>query len=56
MLLKEFAKNPVWDLSDKIRIGEAVGLTPNQVAKWNYDHRKKLGIDTSRSTQHKDRS
>ena len=47
--LREFYKeDPVWDYSKKIEIAVELGMTLNQVSKWNWDHRKKLGISTER--------
>ena len=47
--MKEFYKeDPVWDYSKKIEIAVELGMTLNQVSKWNWDHRKKLGIPTVR--------
>ena len=52
-LMEHFNKNPVWDLRTKILIAESLGMTIGQVAKWNWDHRKKLGLDTSHSKRAK---
>ena len=47
--LKEiFAQDPVWDYSKKITIAEELGMTLQQVSKWNWDHRKKNGVSTVR--------
>ena len=47
--LKEiYAQDPVWDYSKKITIAEELGMTLQQVSKWNWDHRKKNGVSTVR--------
>ena len=46
VLLRQFNRNPKWDYATKIAIAESLGMTLAQVAKWNWDHRKKLGIST----------
>ena len=48
--LKEiYAQDPVWDYSKKITIAEELGMTLQQVSKWNWDHRKKNGVSTIRN-------
>lgn len=48
--LKEiYAQEPVWDYSKKITIAEELGMTLQQVSKWNWDHRKKNGVSTIRN-------
>ena len=47
-LLREFAKKEVWSYADKVRIAQETGMTYHKVSKWNWDHRKKLGLDTQR--------
>ena len=47
-LLKYFNQQPFWDYPTKIAICEKLGMTLAQVSKWNWDHRKKLGIATTR--------
>lgn len=46
-LVAEFSKKQTWTYADKIRISQEVGMTPHKVSKWNWDHRKKLGLDTT---------
>jgi len=46
-LLIHFERNPVWDFATKVALGDQLGMTLAQVSKWNWDHRKKLGIDTA---------
>ena len=47
--LKEiYDQDPVWDYSKKITIAEELGMTLQQVSKWNWDHRKKNGVSTVR--------
>ena len=48
VLLHHFKKQPVWDYAMKIAIGQSLGMTLSQVSKWNWDQRRKLGMDTSR--------
>ena len=48
VLVEEFNKNPKWTYSDKIRIGQRIGMTHHQVAKWNWDYSKKNGVSTKR--------
>lgn len=50
MLLTEFSKKQTWTFADKIRISQEIGMTHQKVSKWNWDHRKKLGLDTKRRT------
>ena len=47
-LLDYFEKDPNWDYATKICIAEKIGMTFSQVSKWNWDHRKKLGMSTER--------
>lgn len=51
VLVEEFRKNPKWTYGDKIRIGAQIGMTHYQVAKWNWDYSKKLGVSTKRQKQ-----
>lgn len=48
ILVSEFQRSNKWSYKDKIRIAEQIGMTFHQVSKWNWDYRKKMGIDTSR--------
>ena len=48
VLLDYFEKDPNWDYPTKICIAEQIGMTFSQVSKWNWDHRKKLGMSTER--------
>ena len=47
-LVAEFEKSNKWSYKDKIRIAELIGMTFHQVSKWNWDYRKKMGVDTAR--------
>ena len=47
-LMMYFLKNPTWDYSEKVAIAAELGMTYNQVSKWNWDQRKKCGITTDR--------
>jgi hypothetical protein len=48
-LRQEFEKDPVkWDIEKCVEIGNNIGMDRQQVSKWNWDHRKKYGFDTSR--------
>lgn len=51
VLLAEFSKKQTWTFADKIRISKEIGMTHQKVSKWNWDHRKKLGLDTKRRTE-----
>ena len=48
VLLEYFEKTQVWDYPTKIKIAEELGMTLSQVSKWNWDHRKKMGVSTQR--------
>ena len=48
ILVAEFEKSSKWSYKDKIRIAEQIGMTFHQVSKWNWDYRKKMGVDTAR--------
>ena len=47
ILRKYFNESPIWDYGLKIRIASEIGMTFNQVSKWNWDHRKRLGMKTN---------
>lgn len=49
VLLQHFNRNPIWDYPTKIAIAEQLGMTFGQISKWNWDHRKKLGMCTTRT-------
>ena len=53
LLVDYFNLNPIWDYETKVRIAEEIGMTFNQVSKWNWDYRKKQGISTARSGKQK---
>ena len=36
-LLEQFEINHDWTFEDKIRFAEHIGMTVNQVSKWNWD-------------------
>ena len=42
-----FKRNPTWDYITKIGICEQLGMTLAQVQKWNWDNKKRLGMETS---------
>ena len=46
-LLEYFTKSPFWDYETRIRIAADCDLTFNQVSKWNWDHRRRLGMKTN---------
>ena len=48
VLLRHFAENPKWSMSKKIAIADEIAMTFHQVSKWNWDHRRKMGISTAR--------
>ena len=48
ILQDEFDRDPNWNFKKKMEIASAIGMTPNQVSKWNWDQRKKLGMSTER--------
>lgn len=48
ILMKYFDKNPNWTYAIKMEIAAQIGMTPNQVSKWNWDQRKKLNMSTER--------
>ena len=48
ILEEAFEQNPNWSMAEKIQIGAKVGMTPSQVGKWNWDHKKKLSMTTDR--------
>jgi hypothetical protein len=47
-LIKMFDKSPIWEYKEKVRIAATIGMTFNQVSKWNWDYRKKCGMSTER--------
>ena len=55
VLLEYFQQKQVWDYPMKIAIAEELNMTLSQVSKWNWDHRKKLGISTERIRPKKSR-
>lgn len=46
-----FQENPDWSYSTKVQIASQIGMTSNQVSKWNWDQRKKLGMSTQRRSK-----
>ena len=48
ILMNYFDKNPNWTYAIKMEIAAQIGMTPNQVSKWNWDQRKKLNMSTER--------
>ena len=53
ILKKYFDESPIWSYEHKVAIAQEVGMTFNQVSKWNWDHRKNLGISTTRDRKKK---
>lgn len=49
ILIAHFNRRPVWDYAEKVAIAEELNMTFGQVSKWNWDHRKKMGVSTKRS-------
>ena len=47
VLLEYFEQKQVWDYPMKIAIAEELNMTLSQVSKWNWDHRKRLGMQTN---------
>ena len=48
-LLKEyFQQEPVWAYAKKMSIADEIGMTVNQVSKWNWDERRLNNMSTSR--------
>ena len=54
ILIQHFKRKSVWDYAEKVAIAEELGMTFGQVSKWNWDHRKKLGMHTKRPKGKKD--
>ena len=54
ILAEYFKKNPNWSYATKMEIAAQIDMTPNQVSKWNWDQRKKLGMPTERGKGKKD--
>ena len=48
ILREKFQEQPVWSYSMKMRIAEEIGMTVNQVSKWNWDERRLHNISTKR--------
>ena len=48
ILKREFEKDPVWSYKKKMEIACFIGMNVNQVSKWNWDQRKKMGLSTDR--------
>ena len=48
ILQEYFERDPNWSYATKMEIASNIGMTPNQVSKWNWDQRKKLGMSTER--------
>lgn len=48
ILRKNFEENPTWNRSKQFQIAVEIGMTINQVAKWNWDQRKKLKTQAER--------
>ena len=48
ILESKFINNPNWAYEEKVDLALQLNLTFIQVSKWNFDRKKKAGIDTSR--------
>ncbi len=48
ILKSYFAENPEWSFTTKMEVANKIGMTVGQVSKWNWDMRKKMGMDTDR--------
>lgn len=48
ILENEFKKDPNWSYQKKVDLALRLGFTFAQVSKWNWDMRKKEGIETKR--------
>ena len=53
ILTEFFERDPNWTYATKMKIASTIGMTPNQVSKWNWDQRKKLGMSTARKPRGK---
>ena len=42
--MEYFEKKPTWNYAQKVAIAVELDMTFSQVAKWNWDQRKKLGM------------
>ena len=43
-LINNFNQQPVWDYRMKVELAKELSMTYNQVIKWNWDYRKKVGM------------
>ena len=48
ILREKFNDEPVWSYAKKMQIAEEIGMTVNQVSKWNWDERRLHNISTKR--------
>ena len=46
ILQRRFEENPDWDLEAKMLIAIEISMTQLQVAKWNWDERRRRGMTT----------
>jgi hypothetical protein len=53
VLMEHFNQDPSWSYALKMKIATQIGMTPNQVSKWNWDMRKKMGLPTERKKNQK---
>merc|ERR1712187_1045139 len=44
VLMAHFSEDPNWSYRKKVKIASEIGMTFNQVSKWNWDQRRKQGI------------
>ena len=49
ILREKFDEEPVWSYSKKMQIAEEIGMTVNQVSKWNWDERRLHNMSTKRT-------
>mmetsp|Transcript_16279 Transcript_16279/g.11469 ORF Transcript_16279/g.11469 Transcript_16279/m.11469 type:complete len:101 (+) Transcript_16279:1024-1326(+) len=52
----EYLQNSEWSFDKKRELAIKFGMSVNQVSKWNWDRRKKDGIDTTRKAKDKNSS
>ena len=51
--MEYFEKKPTWNYAQKVAIAVELDMTFSQVAKWNWDQRKKLGMLSGRGKDKK---
>ena len=53
VLQKAFDENPNWSYPFKMKLATDIGMTLAQVAKWNWDMRKKHGLEVKNDRKKK---